>query len=435
MNSQYDAVIIGAGVIGTATAFELAKQGYRTLSVDKLPAAGYGSTGATCAIVRTHYSYLEGTALAYESFLHWKDWPNYLGTEDERGFARLVQTGMVVIKSRRNDFQKHLRHHDALGIEYEEWDIETLQANYPFLDVSEFYPPRRAEDERFGETTGSTIPGAIYIPAAGYVNDPQLSAHNLQRAAEARGAEFQFNMEVVGIGKRGGRVSGVTLKGGQAIAAPVVVNVAGPHSFIVNRMAGVHDAMKLETRALRHEVHYLKRPEGSRIHDSSPFISDDDIGGYSRPEVGEMLMTGSLDPDCDPKDWIDDPDDFNREVTDAQWRSQVYRLALRMPGLRIPNQTKGFADLYDVSDDWMPIYDRSDLDGFYMAVGTSGNQYKNAPMVGLMMAELITACEQGRDHDGDPVHVEGRYTELTFNVGFYFRNREINLDSSYTVLG
>ncbi|UCC71362.1 MAG: FAD-binding oxidoreductase, partial [Gemmatimonadota bacterium] len=184
-----------------------------------------------------------------------------------------------------------------------------------------------------------------------------------------------------------------------------------------------------------HEVHYLRRPEGSGMHDSSPFISDEDIGGYCRPEVGGMLMTGSQDPECDPEDWIDDPDNFNRQVTDAQWRSQVYRLALRMPSLRIPNKSKGIADLYDVSDDWMPIYDRSDLGGFYMAVGTSGNQYKNAPMAGLMMAELITACEQGHDHDRDSVHVEGRYTGFTFNVGFYSRNREVNRDSSFTVLG
>jgi len=39
---------------------------------------------------------------------------------------------------------------------------------------------------------------------------------------------------------------------------------------------------------------------------------------------------------------------------------------------------------------WIPIYDKSDLPGFYLAIGTSGNQYKNAPEVGKMMAELIT---------------------------------------------
>ena len=57
---------IGAGIIGAATAFELAKLGYRTLSVDKLPAAGYGPTSASCAIIRVHYSTFDGIALAWE---------------------------------------------------------------------------------------------------------------------------------------------------------------------------------------------------------------------------------------------------------------------------------------------------------------------------------------------------------------------------------
>ena len=44
MGQKVDAVIIGAGVIGTATAFELCKRGYKTLNIDKLPSAGYGPT-------------------------------------------------------------------------------------------------------------------------------------------------------------------------------------------------------------------------------------------------------------------------------------------------------------------------------------------------------------------------------------------------------
>jgi sarcosine oxidase subunit beta len=435
MKDSFDAVIIGAGVIGAAVAFEMAKRGYRTLNVDKLPAAGYGSTGNTCAIVRTHYSSWEGTALAYESFLHWKDWPNYLETGDERGLARLIQTGMVIIKSSGQDFEKHLRFHDELGIAYEKWNAETLKSKFPYLDLRAFYPPRRAEDEHFGEATGEAIPGAVFIPTAGYVNDPQLSAHNLQRAAEAKGAEFLFNAEAVEIRQEDGRVTGVGLGNGRFVSAPVVVNVAGPHSFVVNRMAGVHEAMKLRTRALRHEVHYLPRPEGSGITDGSPFVSDDDIGGYSRPEVGEMLLVGSQDPQCDPPEWIDDPDDFNRSVTREQWETQVYRMALRVPSLPIPSRPKGIADLYDVSDDWMPIYDRSDLGGYYLAIGTSGNQFKNAPMVGRLMAELIAACEAGHDHDRDPVQVRAPYTGLTLDVGFYSRNRDVNQDSSFSVLG
>ena len=95
----------------------------------------------------------------------------------------------------------------------------------------------------------------------------------------------------------------------------------------------------------------------------------------------------------------------------------------------------GWVDLYDCSDDWIPIYDRSDLDGFYMAIGTSGNQFKNAPVVGHLMAELIDACESGHDHDTDPVSVKCRYTGRELDGGFYSRLREINPSSSFSVNG
>jgi sarcosine oxidase subunit beta len=431
MTGHYDAIIIGSGIIGVAIAFELSKKGYRTVNVDKLAAAGEGSTGATCAIVRTHYSTWDGTALAYESFRHWQDWPAYLEVEDERGPARLIETGMVIILSAQRSFEKELRFHDQLGIPYQRWDVATLQAKLPSCDATAFYPPKRADDERFGDPTAESVPGAVFIPSAGYVNDPQLASHNLQRAAEAKGAKFLFDTEVVGIRRHEGRVTGVTLKSGDPIAAPVVVNAAGPHSFIVNRMAGIDGTMKVSTRALRHEVHYLPAPDAEKL----PFISDDDIGGYCRPEVGHTMLIGSQDPACDPKEWIDDPDDFNRDVTSAQWQSQVYRMALRMPGLDIPTHPKGIADLYDVSDDWIPIYDRSDLAGFYLAIGTSGNQFKNAPMVGRLMAQLIAACEAGHDHDGDAIQVRCPYTGESLDLGFYSRNREVNRASSFSVLG
>ena len=163
--------------------------------------------------------------------------------------------------------------------------------------------------------------------------------------------------------------------------------------------------------------------------------SDDDVGVYSREEAGGLMLVGSIDPKCDSLEWVDDPDDFNREVTDGRWKAQVYRMGLRVPELEIPNRTKGVVDLYDATDDWIPIYDRSSLNGFYLAVGTSGNQFKTAPMVGRLMAELIQACESGQDHDADPVHVRGPYTGRHLNIGFYSRNREIHRESSFSVLG
>jgi sarcosine oxidase subunit beta len=70
-----------------------------------------------------------------------------------------------------------------------------------------------------------------------------------------------------------------------------------------------------------------------------------------------------------------------------------------------------------------------------MAIGTSGNQYKNAPVVGAMMAELIDACEKGFDHDVNPFEFKMRYIGRTTDVGFFSRNREINYDSSFSVNG
>ena len=88
-----------------------------------------------------------------------------------------------------------------------------------------------------------------------------------------------------------------------------------------------------------------------------------------------------------------------------------------------------------MTEDWIPIYDRSSLPGFYLAVGTSGNQFKNASGVGHLMAELILAVEAGHDHDTDPVHVEMGFTGLELDLGFYSRHRQTHPDSTDTVLG
>ena len=70
-----------------------------------------------------------------------------------------------------------------------------------------------------------------------------------------------------------------------------------------------------------------------------------------------------------------------------------------------------------------------------MAVGSSSNQFKNVQVAGEMMAELIVACEAGQDHDQEPVEFRLKNLDRTISVGFYSRNREINKNSSLSVLG
>jgi len=433
MSESYDVVIIGAGIIGAATALALGRAGRRALSLDKLPAAGYGSTGASCAIIRPYFSTVDGSALAYESHFYWRDWAEFLGVEDERGLAKYHDCGCLVLKTEANDYlEPTCAIMDQIGAPYEHLSPEQVRARLP-VTMESFAPAKRPDDPDFGEPNGDRMAGGVLFPSGGYISDPQLATHNLQRAAEANGAAFRFNAEVAAIRQADGRVAGVTLAGGEEIDAPVVVNIAGPHSFKINAMAGVEAGMKIKTRALRHEVAHVPSPDGFDFEKDGCVFSDNDTGVYCRPELGNYVLVGSEDPECDERHWVD-PDDYNTEFSE-QWQVQVMRFAQRFPGTGIPNQTKGVVDLYDVTDDWIPIYDKSDVAGFYMAVGTSGNQFKNAPIAGEMMAELIAACEGGQDHDREPVSFHLKYIGHTLNLGFFSRLREVNPDSSFSVLG
>src|SRR6476619_7044552 len=273
MGQQVDAVIIGAGVIGTATAFELGKRGYKTLNIDKLPSAGYGPTSNSCAIVRAHYSSFDGVAMAYEGFFYWKNWAEYLEAPDESGLAKYMMAGTVLLESATGHHDKVLPHYDRLGVPYEVWDTATLEQKVPIFDVHEFWPPSRPEDDDFAAPRTKKLPGAVYTPDSGYVNDPALSSHNLQRAAEARGGEFLYRR----------KVTGVTLDDGTESEARIVVNVAGPHSFVINRMAGVEDGMKIKTKALRHEVHHVPSPPGFDYENAGWHVSAGANAFYFRP--------------------------------------------------------------------------------------------------------------------------------------------------------
>ncbi len=435
MTKTYDAVIIGAGIIGAAIGLELARKGWKTLNVDMLPAAGYGSTSASCAIIRTHYSTQAGSALAYEGYFYWKNWKDWLATEDERGLAVFHDNGCAVMKTKENGYMASIMANmDALDIPYENWDTETLKQRMPHYDVSLFAPAKRPSDDGFGEPgSEGALDGAVFFPCAGYISDPQLATHNEQKAAEAAGGEFLFNRRVVEITKdQDGKVSGLVLDDGSTIQTPVVVNVAGPHSAKVNAMAGALGDMEIETKALKQEVVHVPCPVDD--YDTNGIVtSDSDIACYTRPEKGNFILVGSEDPECDPREYVD-PDSYDENFSE-QWQIQAIRCAQRIPDMGIPSSMKGVVSLYDVADDWIPIYDCSSVPGYYMAIGSSGNQFKNAPIAGAMMAHLIEKVQGGHNHDADPVHFSGPYTGLDIDLGFYSRKRKINKESSFSVLG
>ena len=152
-------------------------------------------------------------------------------------------------------------------------------------------------------------------------------------------------------------------------------------------------------------------------------MADMDLGAYGRPQPGGSYIIGGVEADCDPLEWIDDPDAIDPNPDPMMFEALVYRTARRLPALEIPHRPQGLSSCYDVTEDWTPIYDRSAVDGFYLAVGTSGNQFKNGPIAGQMMAEVINAVEAGHDHDHYPIHIKCTYSGLDLNVGQFSRRR------------
>ncbi|PXY33530.1 oxidoreductase [Prauserella coralliicola] len=436
MNSTTaDAIVVGAGVIGSSTALELARRGLNVVVVDKAGGPGHGSTSASSAVVRFNYSTWDGVATAWESKHCWEKWSEHLRFRDEAGLAALHVTGMVMIDVPIAPREKTTPIFDRVGIPYEEWDAAMLRARVPGIDTGRYWPPKPVGSDEFFADPPAEV-GALYTPDAGFVDDPQLAAHNLAAAAKGRGAQFLFNRNVIGVQEHGGRVSSVLLADGTSLEAPVVVNAAGPWSGAFNRLAGVGDEFTVSVRPMRQEVHQVSAPPG--YNEAGRFgatVADMDLGTYFRPAPGNLLYVGGTEPDCDPFEWIDDPDQANPNATVRGFEAQVTRAARRLPELAVPNQPTGIAGVYDVASDWTPIYDRTDLDGFYVAIGTSGNQFKNAPVVGRFMATLVDAVEAGHDHDSNPLRYRCEHTGHEINLGAFSRKRPLNRNSSGTVIG
>ena len=431
--SPVDAVVIGAGIIGVSVAFELARGGRSVVCVDQGAAPGAGSTSASSALIRFSYSTIDAVLTAWESAPYWHRWPDHLGVTDPDGMASFVRTGMLIFDTPGGTMPRVTALWDEVGVPYEALGPDQVAQRFPALDVGSYFPPRPVDDPTFGDDATGLL-SAVFDPNAGYVDDPLLAAHNIAHAARSHGAEFRFHQRVTGVQRRAGRVAGVQLSDGTRLDAPVVVNVAGPHSSLVNQLAGVTEDMRIHHRSLRQEVFAVPGPAELSLERGTPIVIDLDIGQYFRPQPGGTLLVGGTEPACDPLEWIDDPDHFEEHPTVEKFQTTMLRLARRVPSFGVPHRPVGRAALYDVADDWVPIYDKSLLPGWFMACATSGNQFKNAPLAGKFMHALIEAEEAGQDHDRDPVQFVGPLTGRSIDLAAFSRRRDPAATSG-TVMG
>ncbi|TCP47275.1 glycine/D-amino acid oxidase-like deaminating enzyme [Tamaricihabitans halophyticus] len=430
-----DVVVIGAGVVGSGIAFELAKSGRKVVVVDKTGGIGHGSTSASSAIVRFNFSTAAGVASAWESKFCWENWRDHLGGEDPRGMARYIRTGSAMLDVDVAPRSKFVSLFDQFGVPYEEWDSDTLASRIPSIDVGRYWPPKLISDDRFYDESDATL-GALFTPDSGYISDPQLAAQNLARAAEERGAEFLLGRTVVGFELAAERIASVLLHDHTRINTDVVINAAGPWSGKLNVLAGVGADFTVNVRPMRQEVAHIAAPGGYSPTDGAGItIADMDLGTYLRGEVGGGILVGGTEPECDPLQWLDSPEEAHPHPTVDVFEAQVTRAARRLPELAVPHSPRGVVGVYDVADDWTPIYDRTERPGYYVAIGTSGNQFKNAPLIGQFMTAIVDEVENGKDHDTTPVQFHGDHTGATIDLSAFSRRRAVNTDSTGTVLG
>ena len=401
-----EAVVVGAGVIGCSIALALARDGLDVTVVDRAGAPGQGSTSASSAIVRFGYSTYAGVATAWEAMHCWRDWGSHVTGSPLATFHRC---GLVFLDVAFAPFDRQTALYDQCGVPWSVWDAADLAARG--IDPDRCWPPRRVDDPLFG--TSSETLTALWTPDAGYVDDPSLAALNLAESARSLGVRFLFNATVVGVEE------GIVLADGARVRAPVVVNAAGPWSGELNRLAGVGQDWSVTTRPLRQEVHQVPHDPVGTI------VADLDLGTYTRPTAGGAMLLGGTEPECDDLQWLAGADDCSPYATSAVWEAQTTRVARRLPGVVVPGRPSGIAGVYDVTEDWTPIYDRTERDGYFVAIGTSGNQFKNAPLVGSFLAALVR---------GESTYT-GVHTGLTIDLTAFSRIRPRNAASTGTVMG
>jgi len=384
LSGSFDAVVVGGGIMGCATALELARRGASVAVLEK-GALASGSTGKSSAIVRQHYSNEVTARMARWGLDVFRDFDERVG--GECGF---VGCGFLVLVPAADAEGLHANVALQRGVGV---DTRVLAPE----EIREVLPGAASSD----------LVAAAWEPDAGYA-DPHLTTTGLAGAARRHGARFFVNTTVTGIRFAGGRVTGVDSTAGPFDAA-AVVNCAGPWGRRVGAMAG----LDVPVNACRAQVSVYGRPEGQR--GPHPVVLDFAHASYFRPETGNLMLVGLIDPS--EADDVVDPDAYP-EHTDRGFDEMVgMRWIERCPAMEAAELRRGYAGLYEITPDWHPIMDEVPAgSGHFLCTGFSGHGFKLAPAVGLMTAQMVLgetpAFDAGlfrlsRWAEGEPV--TGRY--------------------------
>jgi sarcosine oxidase, subunit beta len=384
-----DVIIIGAGVIGAATALQLSLLGVRDVLVVDRATVGSGMSCRSSALVRMHYTFSAEVELAVRSDNMFRAWPELTGRPScirQTGFARIVAPGEESALRANVDMQR------ALGARAELIDAAGLK---------ELAPGFRVDD----------ISCAAWEPDGGY-GDGAVVAGDLLAAARARGVRYRPNCVVRSLLRDGDRVTGIAVSSGDGyLHAGAVILAAGVWSPALAQTAGVR--LPIETEL--HKVAVLAHGAA----DGAPIACIDSVTQtYFRPEAaGRMTLVGSF---AGPRGA--DPDRVPDSAGAEELAPQVQAVSQRVPSLAEAGIAAGTTGVYDMTPDARPLLGRvPGLDGLIVAAGFSGMGFKIAPAVGESVAGLIAGPPPGsvdlapfrpdRFDDGAPIEPPHPYSD------------------------
>jgi len=356
---SYDAIVVGAGISGAATAYHLRKAGAKTLLIERGEPAS-GGTGKSAAIIRQSYSTPLLVRLARASITMFENAKTELGQD-----AGFVQAGycFVVSQDMLEGAKRNVAMQKGLGI-VNEWSDGP---GFP---------------EHLPELNPEGIAGIVYEPHGGYA-DPVQATEAYVEAFRNAGGEFRARTPVRRLLRQGDRITGVELDNGE-VSGNVVVNAAGPWAKPLAESAG----LALQMRSMREQDTVWQIPSGRKIPKTSISMGVD--ATYYRPlGQGRFIIGRGF-----PKEYVEvDPYNFKTSADADFIRDVQTRVERRFPSFAGMKLIETYAALYDVTPDWYPfVGPRAGIAGYADFSGGSGHGFKIAPAIGRELADwLLTA--------------------------------------------
>jgi sarcosine oxidase subunit beta len=353
-----DVVVIGGGVNGASTAFQLAKRGAGKVVLLERGLLAAGASGKSGALVRCHYANPHEAALTQESLRIFQRWDDEVG----HGSPGFEAVGFVQVVSPEDE--AHLRANvaaqQAVGVETHVVDAKDLRAIEPLL---------RTDDLTY----------AAFEPGAGYA-DPNATVHAFAAAAQARGATILTETEATAIRIEGDAVAGVETSRGP-ISSRAVVLAGGAYT---DRLLGPL-GLDFGLTPKRAQVVVFRWPAEVDHGRKHVVVIDAVHHTWLRPEGAFNSLIGLETPPT-----AVDPDAYAEAVDPDYVGRARAALAARLPAVARGPMRGGWAGVYTGSPDGHPIIDQiPSVPGLWLMAGDSGTSFKTAPAIGICLAQWV----------------------------------------------